>query len=111
MDKIGSIKKEITHRKWQEMYESYISSGKNVTEWCAENGISKKTFYYRLRQIRKDVIETAERHEIVPITAVTEQKNNTDSSIKIQGSGISIELPMEISPEILSAAISGLRSC
>ena len=111
MDKIGSIKKELKHRRWQEMYETYLSSGKNVTEWCAENGISKKTFYYRLRQLRKDVIETAERHEIVPITAVTEQKNNTDSSIKIQGSGISIELPMEISPEILSAAISGLRSC
>ena len=112
MDKIGSIKKELRHRRWQEMYETYLSSGKNVTEWCAENGISKKTFYYRLRQLRKDVIETAERHEIVPITAVTEQKNiTTDSSIKIQGSGISIELPMEISPEILSAAISGLWSC
>ena len=111
MDKIGSIKKELKHRKWQEMYETYLSSGKNVTEWCAENGISKKTFYYRLRQLRKDVIETAEHHEIVPITAVPEQQKNTDSSIKIQGSGISIELPMEISPEILSAAISGLRSC
>lgn len=111
MDKIGSIKKEITHRNWQKMYESYLSSGKNVTEWCAENGISKKTLYYRLRQIRKDMIETAESHDIVLITAVSDQKKTTDSSIKIQGSGISIELPMEISPEILSAAISGLRSC
>ena len=112
MDKIGSIKKELKHRRWQEMYETYLSSGKNITEWCAENGISKKTFYYRLRQLRKDLIETAERHEIVPITAVTEQKNiTTDSSIKIKCSEISIELPMEISPEILSAAISGLRSC
>jgi len=111
MDKIGSIKKEITHRKWQEMYESYISSGKNVTEWCVENGISKKTFYYRLRQIRKDVIETDESHDIVPITTVMEQTRIADTSIKIKCSGISIELPMEISPEILSAAISGLRSC
>ena len=93
------------------MYETYLSSGKNVTEWCAENGISKKTFYYRLRQLRKNVIETAERHEIVPITAVTEQQKNTDASIKIHGSGISIELPVEISSEILSAAIRGLRTC
>ena len=111
MDKIGSIKKELRHEKWQEMYETYLSSGKKVTEWCAENGISKKTFYYRLRQIRKDVIETAESHDIVPITAVTEQKNITDSSIKIQGSGISIELPVEVSPEVLTAAIRGLRQC
>ena len=111
MDKIGSIKKEIKHRKWREMYESYLSSGKTVIKWCAENGLSKKTFYYRLRQIRKNMIETAERHDIVPITAVPDQQKITDSSIKIQGSGISIELPMEISPEILSAAISGSRSC
>ena len=91
MDKIGTIKKELKHRKWQEMYESYLSSGKNVTEWCAENGISKKTFYYRFRQIRNEVIETVEYHDIVPITAVPEQHEITDASIKINGSGISMD--------------------
>lgn len=111
MDKIGSIKKEITHRNWQKMYETYLSSGKNVTEWCAENGISKKTFYYRVRQIRKDVIETVESHDIVPITAIPERQKITDESIRIQSSGISIELPVGISPEVLIAAIRGLRSC
>ncbi|MBO6302218.1 MAG: hypothetical protein J6N15_07255 [Ruminiclostridium sp.] len=111
MDTIESIKTEIRHKKWREMYEAYLSSGQTVTEWCAENGISKKTFYYRLRQLRKDMIETVESHDIVPITAVTEQQKNTDASIKIHGSGISIELPVEISPEILSAAIRGLRTC
>ena len=111
MDKIESIKKKLRHNKWREMYEKYLSSGKTVVEWCAENGISKKTFYYRLRQIRKDVIETVESHDIVPITAVPEQQIITDASIKIQGSGISIELPVDITPEILSAAIRGLRSC
>jgi hypothetical protein len=107
----ATVGKSTVHA-WQSERYIHLSSGKNVTEWCAENGISKKTFYYRLRQLRKDVIETAERHEIVPITAVTEQKNiTTDSSIKIQGSGISIELPVGISPEVLIAAIRGLRSC
>ena len=57
------------------------------------------------------MIETAERHDIVPITAVLDQQKITDSSIKIQGSGISIELPVEISPEVLTAAIRGLRQC
>ena len=111
MDKIESIKKEMKYRKWQEMYEKYLSSGKTVIEWCAENGISKKTFYYRLRQIRKDVIETVESHDIVPIAAVTEQQKITDASIKIHSSGISIELPVEISPEVMTAVIRGLRTC
>ena len=111
MGRIESISLGIRHKAWREMYESYLSSGKTVIEWCAENGISKKTFYYRLQQIRKDMIETIESHDIVPITAVTEQQKNTDASIKIHGSGISIELPVEISSEILSAAIRGLRTC
>ena len=111
MDKIASVKKRIRHQKWLEMYEAYLSSGKSVVEWCTENGISKKTFYYRLRQIRKDMIETVESHDIVPITAVPEQQKNTDASIIIHGSGISIELPVDISSEILSAAIRGLRTC
>ncbi len=109
MDKIGSIKEKIRHRKWQEMYESYLSSGKTVTEWCAENGIAKKTFYYRLRQIRKDMIETGASHDIVPITTVPEQEKIKKPSIRINGSGISIELPVEVSPEVLTAAIRGLR--
>ena len=111
MGRIESISMGIRHKAWRDMYESYLSSGKTVIEWCAENGISKKTFYYRLRQIRKDVIETVESHDIVPITAVPEQQKNTDASIKIHGSGISIELPVGISPEVLIAAIRGLRSC
>ncbi len=52
MDTIESIKTEIRHKKWRDMYEAYLSSGQTVTEWCAENGVAKKTFYYRLRQIR-----------------------------------------------------------
>ena len=111
MDRIESISLGIRHKAWRDMYESYLSSGKTVIEWCAENGISKKTFYYRQRQIRKDVIETDESHDIVPITAIPEQQKNTDASIKIHGSGISIELPVGISPEVLIAAIRGLRSC
>lgn len=111
MDKIGSIKKELKHRRWQEMYESYISSGKNVTEWCAENGISKKTFYYRLRQIRKDMIETVESHDIVPIISSPVSTVSASEMIRISSSGIEIELPSEISPEVLTAAIRGLRSC
>ena len=111
MGRIESISLGIRHKAWREMYESYLSSGKTVIEWCAENGISKKTFYYRLRQIRKDVIETVESHDIVPITAISERQKITDESIRIQSSGISIELPVGISPEFLIAAIRGLRSC
>ena len=111
MGRIESISLGMRHKAWREMYESYLSSGKTVIEWCAENGISKKTFYYRLRQIRKDVIETVESHDIVPIISSPVSTVSTAGTIRISSSGIEIELPSEISPEVLIAAIRGLRSC
>jgi len=111
MGRIESISLGIRHKAWREMYESYLSSGKTVIEWCAENGISKKTFYYRLRQIRKDMIETVESHDIVPIISSPVSTVSAAETIRISSSGIEIELPSEISPEVLTAAIRGLRSC
>ena len=41
--------REICHTarltEWQERIRACRSSGKNVTTWCAENGISPKTYY------------------------------------------------------------------
>ena len=69
MDKIESIKERMRHQKWREMYEAYLSSGQIVTDWCSENGIVKKTIYYRQRKIRGEAIEQIEQHDIVPVTA------------------------------------------
>ena len=111
MDKIGSVKKRVRHQEWRKMYEAYLSSGQTVTEWCAENGVTKKTFYYRLRQIRNEAIDQIERHDIVPVTSPLPPAAMTNDTIRIRGSGIDIELPADISPEMITAAIRGLRSC
>ena len=111
MDKIGSIKKELKHRRWQDMYETYLSSGKTVIEWCAENRISKKTFYYRLRQIRNEAIDQIEQHDIVPVTSPPPPTTMTNGTIRISSSGIDIEFPADISPDMVIAAIRGLRIC
>lgn len=58
MDKIKKMQAEMRHKEWIEAYEAYQLSGKTVKEWCAENYISIKTFYYRLRQVRKKSYRT-----------------------------------------------------
>lgn len=111
MDKIISIKTQLRHQGWSEAYEAYQLSGKTVKEWCAENYISIKTFYYRLRQIRKKAIEQIEQHEIVPIVASPELKPANIDKIRISGCGIDIELPSDIASDKLEAVIRGLRRC
>ena len=50
---ISEAKQEIRLREWSEQIERQQSSGMSVEQWCVENGIKPKTYYYRLRKVRK----------------------------------------------------------
>ena len=39
---------------------SEYTSGMTVADWCAEHQISKNTYYYRLKQLRKYALEAVE---------------------------------------------------
>ena len=45
---------QMRHRSWMEDYARQQESGLSVKEWCHENGIRPKTFYYRVRALRED---------------------------------------------------------
>ena len=110
MDKIATTKRAVQHKAWAEMYAAYQVSGKTVSEWCSEQGIVTKTFYYRLRKLREEALEQAESHQIVPIATNLETPTvNETASIKIQSNGITVELPENIAPETITAILRGLR--
>jgi transposase-like protein len=110
MDKIATTKRAVQHKAWAEMYATYQESGKTVREWCSEQGIVTKTFYYRLRRLREEALEQAESHQIVPIATNFEMPSvHKIASIKIQSNGITIELPENICAETITAILRGLR--
>ena len=43
---------------WAAMVKARIDSGLTIREWCAANGVSQDAYYYRLRQLRKAMLET-----------------------------------------------------
>lgn len=45
---------EIRTQQWAEMIRQCNASGLTRKEWCRQNGISTKTFYYRQKQIRNE---------------------------------------------------------
>ena len=115
MDEIGEVKKAIRHENWKRMYEDYQNSGMTVKEWCKAQNIPVKTFYYRLKVIRRNLLKENETHEIVAITAradesqaVTVSTEATDK-IRITGNGIEINMPISISPELMAVILRGIR--
>ena len=51
-------------REWTLMIQQRQESGLPATKWCKQNGISIDTYHYRLRQVRKAVLEY---NELLPM--------------------------------------------
>ena len=123
MDKISHVKTNIRIRAWSDMVREQNESGLSVSEWCINNGINLKTYYYRQRKVREYICEhdinsdndtdslNAKRlpqHDIVPIS-IGDIPNNDTQQIKIITANISVELPPSVQPQLLKAAIEGLK--
>lgn len=52
-------------QQWAEIIEAQLSSGMNKRDWCRENGIPEKRFYYWQRRVRNDLFE-ARAETLVP---------------------------------------------
>ena len=113
LSRISEAKKRVRLEAWAEMYREYLGSGKTIKAWCEENAIARTTFHNRLRQIREAALEP--KHEIVPVNADAGSMNiptvAAEREIRINGRGITAELPQDISPELLTALLKGLSSC
>lgn len=116
MDEINEVERGIRHENWKRMYEEYQNSGMKVKDWCEAQGISVKTFYYRLRVLRKNLLNENETHDIVPVVACENDllvgtSTQPDNRIHISGNGVEVELPMNVSLELMTAILQGIRSC
>ena len=58
---ISEAKRWAKLRQWSEMIQARNSSGKTVKDWCDENGICKKTYYYRLKSVRLAALEEPDK--------------------------------------------------
>ena len=63
---ITAVKQDVRLREWAEQLEAQQASGLTVPQWCVENGIKTKSFYYRLRKVREQYIRSA--HAAVRLT-------------------------------------------
>ncbi|WP_144029028.1 IS66 family insertion sequence element accessory protein TnpA, partial [Paenibacillus rigui] len=45
-------------QQWTEIIRDCRSSGQTVVRWCAEHGVSVKSYYYWLRKVREAACES-----------------------------------------------------
>ena len=98
---VTTVKQQMKLREWAEQIETRRASGMTVQSWCAENGMNVKTYYYHLRKVREQCVESVP--EIVPLTMPQQT-----GDIHIEKNGLQISLPADISKGTLIALVHEL---
>ena len=99
---IERIKTDVKWEEWKEQVNSQITSGLTVKEWCRQNKVNEKTYYYHLRKIRKEICEQIP----VPVMTVPEESH----SVKISIGDMIAEIPEGISEQMMTSLIRAMRN-
>lgn len=60
MSEAMEVRREYRLREWTRIIQECQASGLSNREYCRQKGISEKTYYYRLRQLREAAIARTE---------------------------------------------------
>ena len=63
---ITNMKQAVKFQQWGEMIRARKESGMTVDAWCKESGVSKKTYYYRLKQLRLEALKESDAAGMLP---------------------------------------------
>ena len=55
----GLTVKNLQHHSWALMVQEQSRSGLSIRDWCSQNNISTKTFYYRRKLVRSELLQAA----------------------------------------------------
>lgn len=95
--------KNLQHQAWADMIRKQIKSGLTIRSWCDQNGMSTKTFYYRRKQIRGEILDTVPTSGLKPVT-FTELVPPLDASDQqiSKSSLFEAQLTIEINGSVIS---------
>ena len=108
MNETAKMKKEAKLVQWAEMVRSRSESGLTVTDWCRQNSINIKTYYYRLKRVRQAVCNEIEQHDIVPVEPIAGTEI-TAEKIELSIGDVKISLPDDFNESTLKRLLGVLR--
>ena len=113
MNGIMEIRRQVRLSQWSAMVREREESGLSVKAYCEQTGIAAKTYYYRLRRLRESAVEQARSEaaqpELVQFTPLAEYAVGQAQRIVIKTADTTIEIPVNVQPDVVAAAVSFLR--
>ena len=110
--KVQTVNKKLQLQSWTDQLIAFKRSGQTVKQWCQENSVARKTFYYRRKRIQEEIlvaVESGNRMQIpeassslLPIKQPTTTTLKANS-LKKQEKPVFAALSM---PQVMSAAVT-----
>ena len=105
MKDVLAVRDEYRLQEWSQIIQAGQNSGLSKREFCRQNGISERQYYYWLKKIREAVVETSP----LPLVRLEESDLKTEDKIRIQFRGAELSLPANTEAEAVAVILRALQ--
>ena len=70
--------RNLRRQSWALMLQEQSASGLSVKDWCEQNNLSTKSFYYRRRQVQAMVFDSVEGSRFTELVMPAQAEQKTD---------------------------------
>ena len=119
MDSITTMTaKQYRLQQWTEQIHACRNrpAGMSVEEWCGEQGITKATYYYRLRCVREACLEGLRPGEMVPVSRALmaacqekEKESSQQGGLDLEWNHYTIPVTVDTDPSLLASVLRVIR--
>lgn len=110
--------KQYRLQQWTEQIHACRNrpAGMSVEEWCGEQGITKATYYYRLRCVREACLEGLRPGEMVPVSRALmaacqekEKESSQQGGLDLEWNHYTIHVTVDTDPSLLASVLRVIR--
>ena len=113
---IAAVKREVQLSEWQRQIQERQEQGRTVDEWCISLGISKGTYYHRLRKVRKYMCQrmgvteagTSEERSLSAVVPIRVAQPKEKAAIEMQFGDLQIKFNESTDTEQLKVVLATL---
>lgn len=105
MGEMLAVRDAYRAREWAMLIQECNSSGLTKREFCQQRGISEKSFYYWLRKLGAQMVESA-GPQLVPLEPVAV----AEDTLQIQYRGAELKLPSGVDMDAVAALLRSVQS-
>ena len=96
---------------WAKRIAECRGSGQSVREWCRDNEISEKTYYYWQKKLYQQMISTAEEVSFAEVPREVQTGRCAEVTARISMPGASVEIYPGADAATIRAIIQAIQSC